>query len=169
MVTAAVFSTIPARLPASSFMMMSTLLPARLHHWRLNTDAYLADHGWTPGWTRPDHLIDWWFRIMDCVTHAGHNERANQIDFDDEVSFRAERHIPFDQCDPHSKRLRHACRMGETEMDEADIRNARHAYYGQIIYLDDKIGRTLGAFLGSDTWARIAAQEGVASGINRTG
>lgn len=160
---------------------------------RLTTDVYPADHGWTPDWTRPEHRFDWWYHNMDSVTQAGHNERANQIDFDDEVGFRAERHIldmarskdcrpfcmtvsftnphdpyvcpkeywdrydhdaidmprvghiPYGQCDPHSQRLRQAYGMGQGEMNEADIRNARHAYYGQISFLDDKIGRILKA------------------------
>ncbi|WP_029898857.1 choline-sulfatase [Desulfohalovibrio reitneri] len=160
---------------------------------RLTTDVYPADHGWTPDWSRPEHRFDWWYHNMDSVVDAGHNERANQIDFDDEVGFQAERHvydiardkddrpfcmtvsftnphdpyicpkehwdrydhdeidmprvghIPYDQCDPHSQRLRHAYKMGEGEMDPEDIRNARHAYYGQISYLDDKIGRILKA------------------------
>lgn len=160
---------------------------------RLTTDIYPADHGWTPDWTTPDKRFDWWYHNMDSVTGAGHNERANQIDFDDEVGFKARRHvydlarstderpfcltvsftnphdpytcpkehwdrydhdavdmptvdhIPYEQCDPHSRRLRHAYGMGEGEMAPEDIRNARHAYYGQISYLDDKIGGILKA------------------------
>ena len=54
-------------------------------------------------------------------------------------------HTPFDQCDPHSKRLRRACKMDRGEMAPEHIRNARHAYYGQISFLDDKIGRILQA------------------------
>lgn len=160
---------------------------------RLTTDIYPADHGWTPDWTRPEHRFDWWYHNMDSVLEAGPNERANQIDFDDEVGFKAERqifdlargkdgrpfcmvvsftdphdpyvcpqkywdrydhdaidmpsvgHIPYEQCDPHSKRLRQACKMGQGEMSPEHIRNARHAYYGQLSYLDDKIGRILAA------------------------
>lgn len=160
---------------------------------RLTTDIYPADHGWTPDWSDPDRRFDWWYHNMDSVTEAGHNERANQIDFDDEVGFKAQRHIydlardkddrpfcmtvsftdphdpyicpqehwdrydhdeidmprvghvPYEECDPHSKRLRHAYKMGTGEMAPDDIRNARHAYYGQISYLDDKIGRILKA------------------------
>ncbi len=158
---------------------------------RLTTDIYPADYGWTPDWSDPEGRFDWWYHNMDSVTGAGPNERANQIDYDDEVGFRAERHIydlarsrdqrpfclavsftdphdpytcpreywdrydhdlidmpgvghiPFDQCDPHSKRLRRACKMNRGGMAPEHIRNARHAYYGQISYLDDKIGRIL--------------------------
>ncbi|WP_028574284.1 choline-sulfatase [Desulfonatronovibrio hydrogenovorans] len=160
---------------------------------RLTTDVYPADHGWTPDWTRPTHRFDWWYHNMDSVYQAGPCERTNQIDFDDEVGFLAERHIydlardndkrPFcmavsftdphdpyacpkeywdrynhedidlpkvehidyEQCDPHSQRLRHACKMDRQKIDEHYIRNARHAYYGQISYIDDKIGRILKA------------------------
>ncbi|WP_245587881.1 choline-sulfatase [Desulfovibrio inopinatus] len=156
---------------------------------RLTTDIYPADHGWTPDWERPGHRFDWWYHNMESVTEAGHNERANQIDFDDEVGFKAQRHIydmardgdnrpfcmvvsftnphdpyicpkaywdrydhdaidmprvghiPYEQCDPHSQRLRRAYAMDEDEMSQEAIRNARHAYYGQISYLDDKIGQ----------------------------
>ena len=52
-------------------------------------------------------------------------------------------HVPYAQCDAHSKRLRDACAMGAGEMAPEHIRNARHAYYGQLSYLDDKIGRLL--------------------------
>lgn len=160
---------------------------------RLTTDIYPADHGWAPDWTRPKHRFDWWYHNMDSVYQAGPCERTNQIDFDDEVGFLAERHIydlargkdkrPFcvtvsftdphdpyacpkeywdrynhedidlpgvghidyEQCDPHSQRLRHACKMDRQVIDEHFIRNARHAYYGQISYIDDKIGRILNA------------------------
>ncbi|SMP39567.1 choline-sulfatase [Desulfonatronum zhilinae] len=170
---------------------------------RLTTDVYPADHGWAPDWERPDHRFDWWYHNMDSVYQAGPCERTNQIDFDDEVGFLAERHIydlarakerardgsgsgddrPFcltvsftdphdpyacpkehwdryehekidpprvghiayDRCDPHSRRLRQACKMGTGEIDGQDVRNARHAYYGQISYVDDKIGRILKA------------------------
>lgn len=73
-------------------------------------------------------------------------------------------HIPYAQCDPHSRRLRRAYAMNEEEMDPGDIRNARHAYYGQISYLDDKIGRLLHALevtgLREDTVIVLTADHG---------
>ncbi|ACV68202.1 choline-sulfatase [Desulfohalobium retbaense] len=160
---------------------------------RLTTDVYPADHGWAPDWQRPEHRFDWWYHNMDSVYEAGPCERTNQIDFDDEVGFRAQRHIydlardsderpfcltvsftdphdpyacpkefwdlyedeeinlphvehiPYEQCDPHSQRLRHAYKMGQGEIAPEDIRNARRAYYGQISYVDAKIGRIMKA------------------------
>ena len=51
--------------------------------------------------------------------------------------------IPFDQLDPHSRRLYHVCAIGEYAQTEERIRNARHAYYGTISYVDDKVGLLL--------------------------
>jgi choline-sulfatase len=42
--------------------------------------------------------------------------------------------------DSHSKRLRKAIALDEYEMSPERIRNARHAYYGAISYVDDSIG-----------------------------
>ena len=35
------------------------------------------------------------------------------------------------------------CGMGEYAQTEARLRNARHAYYGMISYIDDKVGNLL--------------------------
>ena len=50
-----------------------------------------------------------------------------------------------DQYDPHSLRLRAAYQADSTAITEQDIRNARRAYFGQISYIDDKIGQLLKA------------------------
>ncbi len=57
---------------------------------RLTTDIYPADYGWTPDWSRPDHRPHW-YHDMSSVTEAGPCIRSNQLDFDDEVGFAAER------------------------------------------------------------------------------
>jgi choline-sulfatase len=57
---------------------------------RLTTDIYPADFGWTPDWSRPDHRPHW-YHDMSSVTEAGPCVRSNQLDFDDEVGFAAER------------------------------------------------------------------------------
>ena len=68
--------------------------PDQLHGFeeRLTTDIYPADFGWTPDWSnfadRPS-----WYHNMDSVTQAGPCIRTNQIDFDDEVVFRAKRQL----------------------------------------------------------------------------
>ena len=53
--------------------------------------------------------------------------------------------ISYDQLDPHSRRLHHVCALGQYEQTQERIRNARHAYYGMISYIDDKIGQLLHA------------------------
>jgi choline-sulfatase len=53
--------------------------------------------------------------------------------------------IPYEQLDPHSQRLYHVCAMGEYAQTEERVRNARHAYYGAISYVDDKVGQLLQA------------------------
>ena len=57
---------------------------------RLTTDIYPADYGWTPDWSRPEHRPHW-YHDMSSVTEAGPCVRSNQLDFDDEVGFAAER------------------------------------------------------------------------------
>ena len=68
--------------------------PDQLHGFerRLTTDIYPADYGWTPDWNRPSERPDW-YHNMSSVTQAGLCVRTNQLDFDDEVVFEAERAI----------------------------------------------------------------------------
>jgi len=69
--------------------------PDQLHGYeeRLTTDIYPADFGWTPDWSDPDGRFDWWFHNLDSVVNAGVAEASNQLDFDDEVGFRAVRKL----------------------------------------------------------------------------
>lgn len=68
--------------------------PDQLHGFeeRLTTDIYPADYGWFPNWddlkTRPT-----WYHNMSSVTQAGPCVRSNQLDFDDEVAFHAQRYL----------------------------------------------------------------------------
>ncbi len=41
--------------------------------------------------------------------------------------------------DAHSRRLFRMCRMDEYRITEAHVRNARHAYFGMVGYLDDRV------------------------------
>ena len=59
---------------------------------RLTTDIYPADFGWTPDWDHP-HARPSWYHSMSSVIDAGLCLRSNQIDFDEEVTFTAERMI----------------------------------------------------------------------------
>jgi choline-sulfatase len=171
--------------------------PDQLHGFerRLTTDIYPADYGWTPDW---DHPLErpTWYHNMSSVTQAGLCVRTNQLDFDDEVVFTAERalydfartgagqpfllvaslthpHDPFaipkrywdlyraedidmpgpaiprDALDPHSARLRHVCAMDAETVTDANVRDARRAYYGAISYVDENLGRLLAALRDS--------------------
>lgn len=167
--------------------------PDQLHGFeeRLTTDIYPADYGWFPNWddqdTRPT-----WYHNMSSVTDAGTCVRSNQLDFDDEVVFHAQRYLydfargnqerPFcltvsmthphdpyaitkeywdrydhdeidlpkvtiakEDQDPHSRRLQDVFAYHDQPITEDQVRNARHAYYGAISYVDDQIGKLLKA------------------------
>jgi choline-sulfatase len=48
------------------------------------------------------------------------------------------RSLPHD--DEHSRRLRHLYEMDSGQVEDYHVRNARHAYYAMISYLDDQVG-----------------------------
>jgi choline-sulfatase len=48
--------------------------------------------------------------------------------------------IPYQQQDAHSRRLYNLSKVGEEEVTDEHIRNARHAYCGMVSNIDDKIG-----------------------------
>lgn len=167
--------------------------PDQLHGFeeRLTTDIYPADYGWYVDWENFDKRPSY-YHNMSSVIQAGPCVRSNQLDFDDEVTFRAQRflydyarngeqrpfcltvslthpHDPYtipreywdryehdeidmpsvpysrDLMDPHSQRLRYIYQLDENTLDGAQIRNARHAYYGEISYVDDQLGKVLQA------------------------
>ena len=64
--------------------------PDQLHGFeeRLTTDIYPADYGWTPDWARFEERLSW-YHVMNSVTEAGPCTRTNQVDFDDEVVYKA--------------------------------------------------------------------------------
>ncbi len=78
--------------------------PDQMHGFerRLTTDIYPADFGWTPDWDRP-HERPSWYHNLRSVTDAGVCVRTNQIDYDDEVIFAAERMI-YDQVRGNDRR-----------------------------------------------------------------
>ena len=51
--------------------------------------------------------------------------------------------IAYDEQDPHSQRLYDAVDYTNYDIKSEDIRNARHAYFANISYLDDKIGEII--------------------------
>ncbi len=52
---------------------------------------------------------------------------------------------PADPNDPHARRLRHVIGMDQQPITERQIRDSRHAYYGEVSYVDDNIGRVMAA------------------------
>ena len=51
--------------------------------------------------------------------------------------------IPYEQQDPHSKRLMDACDHTAFAISDEDIRRARRGYFANISYVDEKIGEIL--------------------------
>ena len=49
-------------------------------------------------------------------------------------------HIPLDQLDPHSRRLRHVCGLDLDAVSEAQVHAARRAYFGSMSFVDDQFG-----------------------------
>jgi choline-sulfatase len=51
--------------------------------------------------------------------------------------------LPVEAIDPHSARLRNVSNMDAMPVTEDQIRNARHAYYASVAYIDDWVGSLL--------------------------
>ena len=51
--------------------------------------------------------------------------------------------IPYDDQDPHSQRLMDSCDWRQFDITEDQVRRARHGYFANISYIDDKIGEIL--------------------------
>jgi choline-sulfatase len=58
--------------------------------------------------------------------------------------------IAFDELDAHSKRLAQVYKFRQYDVTPEDVRRARHAYYGMTSYVDDLVGRLLGALRDMD-------------------
>ena len=58
--------------------------------------------------------------------------------------------LGYDNQDPHSQRLYDAVDYTKFDIQEEDIRNARHAYFANISYLDDKMGEILAVLEQTD-------------------
>jgi len=72
--------------------------------------------------------------------------------------------IPRAEADPHSLRLRDMSGIDEAPLSEQQVRRARHGYYAAISYVDELIGRVLGALADSglrdDTTVLFTADHG---------
>lgn len=68
--------------------------PDQLHGYeqRLTSDIYPADYGWSVNWDQPD-VRPSWYHNMSSVLQAGPCVRSNQLDFDEEVVFRANQYL----------------------------------------------------------------------------
>nr|MDA3790355.1 choline-sulfatase [Desulfobacula sp.] len=82
----------------------------------------------------------------------------------DEIDMPRVPKIDYAELDPHCKRLYHVSAMGEYEQTQERIRNARHAYYSEISYADDKVGYLVDALekngLKNDTIIVITSDHG---------
>ncbi len=68
--------------------------PDQLHGYeqRLTSDIYPADYGWAVNWDEPD-VRPTWYHNMASVLQAGPCVRTNQLDFDEEVVFKAQQYL----------------------------------------------------------------------------
>ena len=68
--------------------------PDQLHGYeeRLTSDIYPADYGWAVNWDAPEERLSW-YHNMSSVLQAGPCVRSNQLDFDEEVVFKARQYL----------------------------------------------------------------------------
>ena len=94
------------------------------------------------------------------VTGQAHWDRYRK----DEIDLPRVAPIPYEKLDPHSQWLHVAHAQNLYTVTEADVRNARHAYYGMVSYIDDKVGRILDVLetsgLADDTIVVFAVDHG---------
>jgi choline-sulfatase len=72
--------------------------------------------------------------------------------------------IPYEEQDPHSRRILDSCDWRRYGLEEHHIRAARHAYFAAVSYIDEKIGAILEALrncrLADDTVVLFCADHG---------
>ena len=68
--------------------------PDQLHGYeeRLTSDIYPADYGWAVNWDELEKRPSW-YHTMSSVLQAGPCVRTNQLDFDEEVVFKARQYL----------------------------------------------------------------------------
>jgi choline-sulfatase len=83
---------------------------------------------------------------------------------DDEIDLPAIAHIPVEQRDIQSQWLHVSHGADSQVVTPQHLRNARHAYYGMISYIDDKVGRLLATLeesgLADDTIIVLCSDHG---------
>ncbi len=87
------------------------------------------------------------FFLTVSFTHPHHPFTISHEYWDryshDDIDMPAVGSLPFEQLDYHSRGLYFAHGRHLHNVTDDHVRNARHAYYGMLSYLDDKIGRLL--------------------------
>ena len=73
------------------------------------------------------------------VTAKEHWDRYRE----DEIDMPDVAPIALDELDEHSRWLYYAHAQNIYDVTDRDVRNARHAYYGMVSYIDDKVGRIM--------------------------
>jgi choline-sulfatase len=71
--------------------------------------------------------------------------------------------IPYEDHDPHSKRIFDANDWRSFDITEEDIRRSRRAYFANISYLDDKIGEILDTLEATRQEAMISSSPTMAT------
>jgi choline-sulfatase len=68
--------------------------PDQLHGFehRLTSDIYPADISWTVNWDKPEERQEW-YHNMSSVMQAGPCVRSNQLDYDEEVMYKASQYL----------------------------------------------------------------------------
>ena len=80
-------------------------------------------------------------RMTPIRSHAPTGDRYDPT----EIDFPSVPAMGRDAHDVHSQRIHDMCGMDKYELTQERVRNARHAYYGAISFVDDKIGELLQA------------------------
>ncbi|KAF2262714.1 choline sulfatase [Lojkania enalia] len=71
---------------------------------RLTTDIYPGDLGWSVNWDKPDERQEW-YHNMSSVMQAGPCVRSNQLDYDEDVMFKASQYLyDYVRLDPKTRR-----------------------------------------------------------------
>ena len=87
------------------------------------------------------------FMLLVSFTHPHDPYQCSQKQWDryrhDDIDMPIIGNIKPDDDDSYSQRLRALSGLDAYQPDEAQIRTARHAYYGSLSYLDDLIGQLL--------------------------
>lgn len=108
------------------------------------------------------------FLLFASFTHP-HNPFVTTKEFwdlydHDKIDLPSVPHIPIADRDPWAQRYAYTIREDEHDISEANLRNARHAYYAMVSYLDSLIGRLLKALddggFADNTYVFVIADHG---------